>query len=155
MLTFHLLGPQLPCLPSHRGEFLHLPLILTPSKMRLLWKFSCTFLWTPRPSAHLQCRHKRFFHLWVSEFTWLMVQWGNWCLTIRMACNVCWHPLCPYTTSLRSVGVQRAQGCPGLTQWAEQPLIDSIGVACLFLQPQNTTASHVAGSNTAYHQTRE
>lgn len=59
------------------------------------------------------------------------------------------------TCTLCSAGIQRAQGCPGITRQAEQPLLDSTGVACHFLQSQNTAAYHVAGSNTTYHQTRE
>lgn len=58
-------------------------------------------------------------------------------------------PIVPSRTSLGSADVQRAQGCPGLTQAAaEQPLTDSVCVACHFLQPQNTAAYHIAGSNT-------
>lgn len=41
------------------------------------------------------------------------------------------------------------RGGPGLTQPAgEQPLIDSICVASHFLQPENTAAYHITGSNT-------
>lgn len=61
VLIFHPLEPLLPCLPSHWGGLLHLPWIFHSRQEKAFMQLF--LLWTPKPSAPLQCRHKRSFLL--------------------------------------------------------------------------------------------